>query len=281
MLFKPENFYHPFTNLTFGVFLNDLVDEGSVVGGIIEDINLYYQPVQNPLIAFVFLAIKVLLLVVAEYLQIKVYKLMRKENGIIKNITQLLVCTQIVFWPFWIFFATSTEFIHPLNKVLGAWFCYGGAFLFRFLGYIISFHSFQSALMRYIFILYQGVTNKHGKKRVKDFFFLLSILLPLFMAVWEMVDGPDLNGMSFINKCHGKHHRVFLIDTSTLNVAKRNFCAFKDYNTSNAIGIWWKILAIFRQVSCIANNAAILFMGLNIAEGILYFRILTHVNRLV
>ena len=100
MLFKSENIYHPFTNLSFGVYLNNLVDDDSAVGGIIEDINLYYQPVQNPLIAVVFLAIKLVLLVIAEYLQVKVYKLMKKESGIIKNITQLLVCTQMVFWPF-------------------------------------------------------------------------------------------------------------------------------------------------------------------------------------
>ena len=279
MLFKSENIYHPFTNSSFGIFLNSLVDEDSVVGGMIEDINLYYQPVKNPLTAFVFLAIKSFLLVIAEYLQVKVYKLMKKENGIIKNITQLLVCTQMVFWPFWIFFATSIDFIHPMNKVLGAWFCYGGAFLFRFLGYIISFHSFLSALMRYIFLLHEDVANTHGKKRVKDIFFLLSILLPFFMAVWEMVDGPDLDGMSFINKCHGKHHRVFLIDTSTLNVAKRNFCAFKDYNDYNSSGAWSRILGVLRQISCIVNQVAQIFMGLNIAEGILYFRILSHINR--
>ena len=281
MLFKPENIYHPFTNLSFGVYLNNLVDDDSAVGGIIEDINLYYQPVQNPLIAVVFLAIKLVLLVIAEYLQVKVYKLMKKESGIIKNITQLLVCTQMVFWPFLLFFATSIDFIHPMNKVLGAWFCYGGAFLFRFLGYIISFHSFLSALMRYVFVLHQGVTKKHGKKRVKDFFFLLSILVPLFMAVWQMVDGPDLDGMSFINKCHGKHHRVFLVDTSTLNVAKRNFCAFEDYNNYNSSKAWWRIPAVFRKISCIVNQVAQLIMGLNIAEGILYFRILSHIYRLV
>ena len=273
MFVKPENIYHPFTDSYFGVFLKDVVNKDNIVGIVLEDINLYYQPVQEPLIALIFLAIKISLLVAVEYLQVKVYKLMKKENGIIKSITQLVVCVQMVFWPFWIFFAGITDFIHPVGNLIGSWFCYGGQFLFRFMGTIILSHSFMSTFMRYIFILHQETTQKYGKKRIKSVFFTLSILIPLLSTVWRMLAGPDLDGMSFINKCHGKHHRVFLVDTSQLNTAKRNFCAFTDFNTTGFV------LKMARQISCISINIINLTIGLNIVEGILFCRILSYIHR--
>ena len=276
MLLLPENIYHPFTDSYISVFLKDSVDGDGVVGQVINDVNLYYQPVQVPLVAFIFLAIKLFLLAIAEFLQIKVFQLIKKEKGVVKNITQVVVCTQMVFWPFWIFFASLTDFIHPINEIFGSWFCHGCTFIFRVLANIMSSHSLISALLRYVFIVHEDVTHKHGKKKVQNFFFFLSILMPLLMAVWEMIEGPDLDGMSFINKCHGKHHRVFLTDTSSLNVAKRNFCGFIDYNAN---GIWSKVLATLHQASCITMNIFHLIVGLNILEGIVFFRIFTHIRR--
>ena len=276
MFLQPENTYHPYTDSTISIFLKDSVDSESFVGQVINDVNLYYQPVQVPLVAFIFLVIKLFLLAIVEYLQIKVFLLMKKENGAVKNITQVVVCSQMVFWPFWIFFASLTDFIHPINKIFGSWFCYGSTFIFRVLSNIMSAHSLISALLRYVFIVREEVAHKHGKKKVQNFFFFLSILMPLLMAVWEMIEGPDLDGMSFINKCHGKHHRVFLTDTSSLNVAKRNFCGFIDYNAN---GIWSKVLATLHQASCITMNIFHLIVGLNILEGIVFFRIFTHMRR--
>ena len=276
MFLKPENTYHPFTDSYISVFLKDSVDSDGVVGQVISDVNLYYQPVQIPLVAFIFLAIKLFLLAIAEFLQIKVFRLMKKENGVVKNITQVVVCAQMVFWPFWVFFASLTDFIHPINKIFGSWFCHASTFIFRVLSNIMSSHSLVSALLRYVFIVREEVTHTYGKKKIKDFFFFLSILFPLLMAVWEMIEGPDLDGLSFVNKCHGKHHRVFLTDTSSLNVGKRNFCGFIDYK---AKGMWSKILATIHQASCITMNIVHLIIGLNILEGIVFFRIFSHIRR--
>ena len=276
MLIQPENTYHPFTDSYISVFLKDSIDSESVVGQVIKDVNLYYQPVQVPLVAFIGLAIKLFLLVIAEFLQVKVFQLMKKEKGVVKDITQVVVCAQMVFWPFWIFFASLTDFIHPINKIFGSWFCHSSTFIFRILTNIISSHSLISALLRYVLIVHEEVTHKHGKKKVQDFFFFLSIMMPVFMTIWEAIEGPDLDGLSFVNKCHGKHHRVFLTDTSSLNVGKRNFCGFIDYKTK---GIWSKILAVIHQASCITMNIAHLIIGLNILEGIVFFRIFSHIRR--
>ena len=271
-----KHLYHPFPHTSLGIFSRDSVSSETLIGGSIEDIDLYQQPVQEPLIATMFLVIKSSLLIAGEYLFIKVYKLMKKENGITKEITQLNIYVQLFFWPFWILFADTTAFIYPMKDVIGEWYCYLGSFVFYFLGNIIISHSFISALIRYFFILHQDKVNLYGKQEVKRFFLLMSILLPLLVALWESLDGSELDSMSFVNKCHGKHHQVFLIDSSTMNVAKRNFCAF-EFDHSG--GIWTKMLAQIRQILCFAHSVVQLVLGLNVAEGFLYYKILSHINR--
>ena len=77
--------------------------EGDIVQEeILKDINLYHQPLQVPWIAVTFFILRLTLLVAAEYLQFKVYNLMKKEKGLVKNVTQLFVLTQMTFWPFWL-----------------------------------------------------------------------------------------------------------------------------------------------------------------------------------
>lgn len=277
MIFEPENFYHPFLHSSFGIFLKNHTNEGDVFAGeVTKDINLYYQPVQIPLLATIFLMIKTVLLVATEYLLYKVYHLAKKENGLVKDVTMVFVFAQMLFWPVWIFFVASTDYIHPLNEVIGQWYCETGSFLFYFPIMIITSHSFISALMRYFFIIHEDKIATYGKEKARRNFLILSVLLPFLMAVWEVADGAELDSFSFINKCNGKHHNVFLIDTSTLNIAKRNFCGFEQYNTE---GIWNQIISWIRMLSCIINKVLLVTIGLNVTEGFLYFRILSHMHR--
>ena len=283
MVLEQKYLYHPFLQRSLGIFLKESATADELIGGSIENIDLYQQPVQEPFIATLFLGIKLCLLIVGEYLLIKVYRLMKEENGITKQITQLLVYVQFFFWPIWIVFAYSTAFIYPMKDVVGEWYCYLGSFLFYFLGNIIISHSFISAFARYFFILHQDKVNLYGRQEVKRFFLLLSVLLPLLMALRESLIGSELDSMSFINKCHGKYHNVFLIDSSTVDAAKRNFCAF-EFNHSG--GTWSKILAQIRQILCFANMGIQLsvfifqlILGLNVVEGFLYYKILSHINR--
>ena len=55
--------------------------------------------------------------------------------------------------------------------------------------------------------------------------------------------------MSFINKCSGKIHRTFLLESSSLNIAKRYVCWFEDYDSKDALK---QVIALIRRISCIA-----------------------------
>ena len=94
--------------------------------------------------------------------------------------------------------------------------------------------------------------------------------------IWSITDKSDVDAISFFNKCNGNHHKVFLFDTSTLNVAKRNFCEHVDYDDEGSFG---RIIAACRRVACIIRTLLILFMAFNFAEIFIYFKILTHMYR--
>ena len=278
MYLKIQNLYHPYTNESFGFVASDNTNINILKGETLKDINLYHQPLHIPWIAILFSGIKLILLIAGEYLQIKVYKLMKKQKGILKRVTQTFVITQMIFWPFLFFFSGSTDFFHPMNELVGQWYCSIGSFFFWFLAYIILSHSFVAAAMRYFFILHREKVDKYGKERVQQVFLALSIGIPLFMATWDELEGTKLDAMSFINKCNGKHHLVFLIESSTINVAKRNFCAFEDYGATEVAS---RIMALLRQCSCVTSKIVQLLIGFNITEGFLYYKIFSHVNRYI
>ena len=276
MFLQSENLYHPFLNTSIGLFFDDDISNRDAVGSIIDDINLYYQPTQIPLIAMLFIILKAVILIAGSYLNVKVYKLMSKEKGILKKVTQLFVCANSALWYFLTFFSGITDFIHPMNQVAGQWFCDICELVFYFLGNIMTFHSLVAAMMRYVFIVHRERVNEFGREKAKQLFFYLSFLLPLLVSFWEFVSGTELDPMSFINKCNGKHHQVFLLEFSTTNVARRNLCGLEDYKFHD---LWSQLVAWIRRFSCIANKIIMIGMGLNVAEGLLYWKIWTHIYK--
>ena len=267
-----EHLYNPFNESSFGVFFADQTSSDNANGFIVEKIDLYYQPVVSPEIAITFFLLRLPLVLMGEFLYSKVFELMKKETGLVNDVTKLVSFVQVVFWPVWLVFSTSTDFLHPLNKVFGQWFCSFGWFFIHLCYNILAFHSFIVATMRYYFIVHVGRVSDQGKKKIKRFFFILSFLIPLLLVAWDGMDGSELDALSFINKCNGKHHNVFLIETSTSDVFKRNFCEFDTYELGSSF-------AVLRRISCITKTAIRIIMGLNLTEGFIYFALLSHINR--
>ena len=203
---------------------------------------------------------------------------MIKENGLVKNITTVLVLVQMVFWPCWLVLVTVTDLIISPNKAIGNWFCHVANFLFYFLGNVITFHSFIIAVMRYVFIIHNEKIQRFGIEKMKKIFLILTVTIPLLVAVWKVIEAAELDTMSFINKCYGIHHQTFLVETSTLDVFKQNFCQFEEYGQG---GSYERVVTFIRQGSCIASKSVMLITGLNISEGVIYIMLLSHMMRYI
>ena len=266
-------YYHPFEESSLSFSLKEGTISRNMTSCVVEAIDLYYQPLEKPWIATLFAFARIVIVILGESVNIKIWKMIKKETGILSDVTKLFVCTQMVYLPYLVFFIISTDFIHPLYGVIGQWYCTCGWVVFLFGGMIISSHSFVVAFMRYFFIIHETRAKAFGKEKAQNLFFYLSILIPFIFVVTGAIEGTELTWMSFINKCYGKHHKVFLNELSGFKqkLLKLGPEESKDHY-SIILAILWRVFKTFR-------TTILLLMGFNTAEGILYYKILSHLNR--
>ena len=269
--------YHPFKNSSFGFFPIDSKYQAQSDNGIfVEDIDLYYQPLPSPINAGLFFLARAIMVTIGEFIHIKVYKMIEKEKGLVHDLSTLYLRFQMFYVPFWLIFTTCTDFIHPLNEVIGQWFCSIGWVIIYFCATLLAIHSFIVALIRYFFILYRKQMEAIGKEKVKRFFFILHLLVPLMMVLWTGIEGSETEWFSFLNKCYGKDHKRFLTDLAPPDVFKRSFCMLENYDYTGPFG---DMVGVIRRISCAASKIIYVVMGSNLIEGILYFKILSNLNR--
>ena len=276
-MFSPDtNLYHPFNSSFLGFFFKtDLISE-EINGIVLQNIDLNHQPLPSPLAAIVFFFIKLILVLVGGFVQLKVWFLIKNEKSLTTEVVKVYIASLIVFCPYFIVFSTITDFIHPVNQVIGQWFCALGTFIMYFCLIVITFNSFIVSLMRYLFIVHEEKVKIYGKKKVKKFFLVLSILVPFLINVWRTVDSPAKDPLSYINKCNGDHHRVFLIEASSSYMNGGGFCPTISYDEGDIYG---KFNAVFQKISCISRVLITLIMGFNFTEGFIYFKIFSHMMR--
>ena len=271
-----NNYYNPFTDSFLGAFAQSSSILPNDTSLNLENIDLYYQPVPRPDVAAVFSAIMVIILIFGLYLHLEILFMLKKEDSILNNITKTFVCAQMILWPVIIIIINLTNFVHTLPPMMTNFVCPLIWFLVYFCVNLVSFHSFVSATLRYFYIVHTNKVNSFGKEKVKKIFHAISMMIPLMITIWKAMDGVELDAMSFINKCYGKHHRVFLIETSTLNVFKRNFCEIENYAELEGYDI---PIALGKQIFCVASMTTMLIMGSNLSEGFIYYKLFSHMNR--
>merc|ERR1712150_145261 len=105
---------------------------------------------------------------------------------------------------------------------------------------IVLYNSVIAAFMRYFFIIHEPKVESYGKEKVKRIFLYISVILPVFVTILMLVAASPRT--SFINKCYGLDHKVFLVETSTLDVLQRKFLA-SGINDSRTFSVDYLITA--------------------------------------
>ena len=275
MLGRAHYFYRPVENLSLILLVGDNSTD-NISPLIIEDLDLYYQPLEKPSIATVFAFLRVIIVIFSLVIHFKLYKMIKNASGILENVTNVFICTQMIYLPVLVMFIIATDFVYPLSSIIGKWFCTFGWLVFLFGSMITTSHSFIAALMRYFFIVREEKIRVYGKEKAKKIFLYLFVSIPLIMVITGAIDGTELTWMSFTNKCYGIDHRIFLIKNSINSAIEKKIISL-DKDESNTyfdttLAVLWRIYKILR-------TGTVLFMGFNISEGILYFKILSHLNR--
>ena len=172
------------------------------------------------------------------------------------------------------FILFTTNLIYPVDEILGQWFCTLAWFFIDFFIRVALYNSFIVAVMRYFFIIHEEKVLAYGKENIKRLFLYLNICIPLLHKAFKLPESSSM--FSFINKCYGDDHKVFLVRTSTLNVFNSNFWTLKSYSHYQFGDIF---IDIGKKICKIVDTILLLLMGLNITEGALYCRIFLHLNR--
>ena len=85
MAAKQDYLYNPFTSSELSFFIRSNHLRINDTQMFLSDIDLYHQPVENPFFGFIFLLFSLITLVIGEFAHYKLYKLVSKENGLVKH----------------------------------------------------------------------------------------------------------------------------------------------------------------------------------------------------
>ena len=272
MFLKKESFYHPFTK-SFLRFGDKEYSEENDTLFILQDIDLYYQPVEEPVTGILCLAIEMMVAVFAGIIQIKVYCLAKKEQGLLQEVTQIYSLSNLIWLPFMLPFY-ATDFIHPLNEIFGQWICTLLRFMLWLHLNIIIYHSFVVAMLRFCFIVQEEKVRKYGKEKTKKLFIVSSVLIPLLVVVWGFIENSEIAPIRALNRCNGIDHKFFLVSTANLNP----YFSLNLIN-SNSENVFEELVEIIRNTAFILKAFLSVLMALNLTEGFLYYKIFSHINR--
>ena len=276
MSLKDYHFYHPFKNSYFGFFSeNKTYLTNNVTGYVVKNIDLYYQPLENPLVAVSFSSLKWFFILIGELINIKLLMLIRNETkNLLTDVTKLFIISQMTGQPFLEFITTTTNLIHPVDEILGEWVCTLGWFYINFFLRVVLYNSFIIAVMRYFFIIHEEKVAAYGKENMKNLFLYLNIGIPLLHIGLKLPENASM--FSFINKCYGDDHKVFLAKASTLNDLNSSFWTLKSYSVDQFGDLF---VDIGKKICKIVEAILFLLMGFNISEGVIYCRLFLHMNR--
>lgn len=271
-----QYFYHPFQqgSLPFYTYIKDHENDSSL--DIINNIDLYHQPVEEEFTAFIFFILRCFFTILAEVCNYRMLLIIKKDTSILTDVAKLQAYTIMMTLPIRLIFITLTDFIHPLNEILGQWVCSIYWFEEKISTQMVLCHSLVVALLRYVFIVHDKNVSVIGKEKLKKLFWYLSICVPTLTLLWVATDLEDLDTSPWINRCNGNDHKKFLLQSwSSLGFIKTNFHIQND----QMIGYKEKVFIVLRKISKIAQRLWMIILSSNIGEGIIYYKVIKHMIR--
>jgi len=271
-----SHIYHPFQDSFLGFSIHHGTLSAGEKGLIIDDVDLYYQPLEHPAVVILFFAINSIIVLIGEMICITVLKRIKKENSSLNGIMKLYIFTLMIHHPFRVLFTTTIDLIHPVSEVIGTWFCFLGRLLIIYNGQIVRHNSFIMASIRYCFMVHNDKVSKFGKEKLVRCFLFLHIAIPVLVCTCLELLRSELYVLESMNKCYGNDHKVFLLENPTYNMMKRTLGTIENYEHDGVLSTAILVLKISMKITI---GVITIIMAGNIAEGIIYYRMFSHMNR--
>ena len=269
-----RNIYHPFVNKSLGFLINS--KSGTYSEEFFTDINLHWQPVQEPNIGIFVLVTTLFNILAGSYVHYHLWQMLKKGDNLVSCILKAYVIIQIMFWPLGSILYCTTNFIYPLSEIFGAWFCVCWYFLLYPYLFFVSFHTTVIAIMRYVFIVHDKRIARFGKQRAEKIFHWVLGIVPIVMTVWLYLGAADrdFDGLDAMNKCNGSYHKIFLLkwgfmDNRGVWEAR---CDGQNIHAGSASG-----LELLTYIQCKASAVTLGLLISNVFEGLIYLRTWTYI----
>ena len=282
--------YHPYTNsdLPFTIITSNsttTADQSAAVGrhnmDIITNLHLYSQPLLDPNVAATFLGVKFVVVLMGIYVQYKIRAMLRRDTCLINHVLSAYSVIQMMFWPFMLIFNDIlTSFVYPISDVTGSWLCDICVVLICYGRLHILFHTFIVALMRYVFVVHDDRVVKFGKQRAKRIFFWISLIWPMMSTAWLLFQAIYFRkefsfARTLISKCYGNHHNMFMTEDL---LDWKKYCTLEVYEMD---GYFEKFSELVQRGFCVGFAVVNLIVLSNVAEGLLYWRVMKRLKRYV
>ena len=273
MVVTKRNIYHPFVNRSFGFVITSKI--GTHSEGFFTDVDLTWQPVQDPKVAIPLLVTNVILFLAGGFVHFHLWKMLQRGESLVSSILKAYVILQMICWPYHMIFASVTDFIYPLSEVLGTWTCVLSFFVMYPFGLFISFHTTIIAIMRYVFIVHDERIANFGKQRAKSLFYWILGIVPIVMTIWLYFGAVDrdFDGYPPMNKCTGSYHKIFFIKWSFAE-PQPVWLARCGGHPKDSESLF---VAITKFFQCRASSSLSVLLVSNVFDGFMYYRTWTHI----
>ena len=158
-------------------------------------------------VAACFLVINLFLTGISLYLFKIMILVLRRQNFPIKNLLISYAWLNIILLPLLLILVDGLiPFLYPLSEHFGPWFCHISIFATNVLTCSIGMHTFMVALVRYLYILFDGNVCGYTRNQISNFVCMAGLASSIligsissFVAIHK-----KRTGWVWVNKCYGR-----------------------------------------------------------------------------
>jgi hypothetical protein len=184
--------------------------------------------IQNPIVSLAFvMPIQLILASTAVFIQIRTLQMLKQENSVNNRLMTTQSKLHMVLWPTIVVANTLSDNIYPLSEVLTSTFCTALSFHMYFCAISMVLYSFYAALLRYLCCLHTEKVDTFGKTKLFGIIYWAFYLHTFLWTLFTLLTSFNLDHIPLINNCYGDHDRIFLMEGSLREVAKRHFCGLQ------------------------------------------------------
>ena len=188
------------------------------------NINLYRQPLQNPIISYCLLPFQVGIAIVGILIQARILQMSKYEANVNTPMMETQAKIHMGFWPLFILLETLVDNVYPVAELTHPLFCHASRILLYICLYSFILYSFYAALLRYLFCIHTEKINEIGREKTIRVLHGLFYLHALIWSILTIFTSGQLDHLPLINGCLGYHTTIFLVEDSTFSMLKRHFC---------------------------------------------------------